>query len=68
MGLEELQDYPSFLGNVERVEDGVRWVYSSEWAPSDNGGTATFTKTNYETQEIAEQHVYEVTGDTYTEA
>lgn len=68
MGLEELQDYPSFLGNVERVEDGVRWVYSSEWAPSDDGGTATFTKTNYETQEIAEQHVYEVTGDTFTEA
>ena len=65
LGLEELSCYPFFLGEEERIEDGVRWVYSNAWEPSDDGGTATYTKTNYDTGEIAEQFVYRVTGDTF---
>ena len=67
LGTEELQSYPFFLGEEERIEDGVRWVYSNEWEPSEDGGTATYTKKNYDTGEIAEQHVYQVTGDTFEE-
>ena len=67
--MDAMPDYPFFLGNEERIEDGVRWVYSNEWAPgeTEGEGTATYTKTNYDTGEIAEQHIYQVTGDTYTE-
>ena len=62
-------EYPFFLGNEERLEDGVRWVYSNGWTPgeTDGEGTVTYTKTNYDTGEIAEQHVYQVTGDDYRE-
>lgn len=65
--LEEMWNYPFFLGNEERIEDGVRWVYSSEWEHVEDGGTATYTKTNFDTGEVAERHVFQVTGDTYTE-
>ena len=67
--LEELQDYPFFLGSEERLEDGVRWVYSNQWAPGETEGEgfASYTKTNYDTGEVAESHVFEVDGDTWTE-
>ena len=35
--------------------------------PVEDGGTATYTKTNFDTGEVAERHVFQVTGDTYTE-
>ena len=67
--LEELQDYPFFLGSVERIEDGVRWVYTTQWAPGETEGEgfASYTKTNYDTGDVAESHVFEVDGDTCTE-
>lgn len=65
--MNERWEYPFFLGSEERLEDGVRWIYSNEWAPSGNGGTVTYTKTNFDTGEIAEKYVYRVVGDTYTE-
>ena len=65
-GEEALGDYPYFLGTEERIENGVRWVYSNEWNPTEGGGTAVYTKTNYETGEIAEKWVYKISGDTCT--
>lgn len=67
--MEQFPDYPFFLGDQERIEDGVRWVYTTQWAPgeSEGEGFASYTKTNYETGDVAESHVFEVDGDTCTE-
>lgn len=67
--LERFPDYPFFLGSEERIENGVRWVYTTQWAPGETEGEgfASFTKTNYDTGDVAESHVFEVDGDTFTE-
>lgn len=66
--MDQMREFPFFLGSEERLEDGVRWVYETAWeADGDNGGTATYTKSNYETGEIAERHVFQVRGDVCTE-
>ena len=66
--MEQMPDYPFFLGSKERLEDGVRWIYENAWESDGNtGGTATYTKSNYETGEIADQHIFQVQGDSYTE-
>lgn len=65
-GQEELGNYPLFIGTEEWIEDGVRWVYSNEWNPAEGGGTAVYTKTNYETGEVAEKWVFQINGDTCT--
>lgn len=61
-------DFPYFLGSVEQVEDGVRYVYETAW-DSDGGGTgaATFTKYEYDTNKIVQKYVYQVEGDSYQE-
>lgn len=65
---EELGVYPYFIGNEERIEDGVRYVYETAWDHQGNGvGTVTYTKYAYETEEIVERYVFQVEGDTYTE-
>ena len=66
--MERMPEYPFFLGSEERVEDGVRWVYETAWdGEGGSDGTATYTKSNYETGEIEEQHVFQVRGDDCTE-
>ena len=67
--MEAMPDYPFFLGSEERIEDGVRWVYTTQWAPGETEGEgfASYTKTNYDTGEVAESHVFEVDGDACTE-
>ena len=61
-------DFPYFLGNVEQVEDGVRYVYETAWDSDGSGtGTATFTKYEYDTNKIVQKYIYQVEGDTYQE-
>ena len=64
---ERMADFPFFLGTWERLEDGIRWVYETDWSPHDDGGDATYTKYNYETGETAERHTFLVTGNEFTE-
>ena len=40
-----LADYPYYIGTLERVENGMRWVYETE--ASADRGLITFTKRNY---------------------
>ena len=68
LATEKLYNFPFYLGNVERVEDGVRWVYETAWESSGDGsGTATYTRYNAETGEIDQQYIYEVHGEEYQE-
>lgn len=61
-------DFPYFLGNVEQVEDGVRYVYETAWDSDGSGtGTATFTKYEYDTNKVVQKYIYQVEGDTYRE-
>ncbi len=61
-------DFPFFLGSVEQVEDGVRYVYKTDWTSDGNGtGTATYTKYEYDTDKVVQKYVYQVAGDTYQE-
>lgn len=67
--IEKLYNFPFYIGNVERVEDGVRWIYETAWnSPGDGTGTAIYTKKNYETGEVDQQYAYLVDGDRCQEA
>jgi len=56
--------YPNWTGTLERVEDGVRYVYETKWeGDSKNGGTLTLTKSDYTTNVAAEQLVLSVAAD-----
>ena len=68
IAMERLGYFPMFIGNQERVEDGVRWVYQTSWQHDGNGkGYAAYTKYAYDTGIVAQQYVFLVEGDSYTE-
>ncbi len=61
-------EYGFLLGSFEKIEDGVRYVYSVKWDGDSNGkGTVTYAKTNYETGKVSKKYVYKVEGDKFTE-
>ena len=69
IAIEKLYPFPMHIGNEERIEDGVRYVYETAWAHEGNGvGTATYTKYEYDTNQVIQRYVFLVEGDTYTEA
>ena len=35
--IEKLYPFPMYIGNEERIEDGVRWVYQTSWQHDGNG-------------------------------
>lgn len=49
--------YPWFLGNQERIEDGVRMVY--ELSHEEGQEEIIFSKYNYDSQEVMEQFVFD---------
>ncbi len=68
-----LENFPEYgmngmyVGDFERVEDGVRYIYSVTWhGDNDGNGIAGFYKYKYETYETVESHGYRVSGDTCT--
>ena len=68
LAIEKLYPFPMFIGNVEQMENGVRYVYETAWDYQRNGiGTATYTKYVYDSGEIVTQYVFQVNGDTFTE-
>jgi len=41
-------EYPYWIGNTEKIEGGVRYVYQTDWQSDGNGdGTLTYTKSIY---------------------
>lgn len=66
--IEKLYPFPMHIGNVERIEDGVRYVYETAWNHQGEGvGTAIYTKYEYDTNQVVQRYIFQVEGDTYTE-
>ena len=69
--LENFPEYnmnSMYVGDFERVEDGVRYVYEVSWHGDNNGnGIAVFYKHEYEIYEAVQARGYKVSGDNYTE-
>lgn len=51
--LEMLYGYPYWIGNLEKLEDGVRYVY--EMSLDQKAGEIIYTKSVYDTKEVVEQ-------------
>ncbi len=59
--LDKFYDYPYWIGDEEKIENGVRVVYSTEWTDEGNGdGIVTYTKKEYESGKILEKKVISV--------
>ena len=59
---KEYSNYPDFIGNIERVEDNIRYVY--EMALDKEKNEIIYTKKEYNTGEVAEQHIFDAsTGE-----
>lgn len=53
-------------GNIEKVENGVRYVYTVNWDGDNSGkGSVYFTKSEYDSGKIVEKTVYKVEGDKF---
>ena len=53
-------------GNIEKVENGVRYVYTVKWDGDNSGkGSVYFTKSEYDSGKIVEKTVYKVEGDKF---
>ncbi len=65
--LELFPNYDIYVGNFERVENGVRYIYEVSWYGDREGnGIAKFGKYEYGTYKKIEETGYKVSGDTYT--
>ncbi len=63
------QNYPLWVTSHERVEDGMRYVYSREWTPDEPGaetGIATLQKTRYDDGAVVETISVEVRPEQLT--
>lgn len=49
----EISSYPDWEGTLERIEDGIRYVYQAHFNAESN--QIEYTKTNYDTGETAEK-------------
>ena len=59
---KEYSNYPDFIGNIERVEDNIRYVY--EMALDKEKNEIIYAKKEYNTGEVAEQHIFDAsTGE-----
>lgn len=54
----ELSPYPFWVGSLEKLEDGVRYVYALDFKEGDE--TVRYTKSNYETGEVVESYEFDV--------
>lgn len=51
--LEYFSAYPEWLGNITRIEDGVRYTYTTAYVGEDGGkGIVSYTKTNENGEEM----------------
>lgn len=66
--LKRRPEYGLYLGEFEKIESGVRYVYSVKWKGDDSGsGTVTYSKKNYDTGKSVKKYTYKVEGDSITE-
>ena len=55
-------NYPSWIGNQEKIEDGIRYIYQMDYDKENN--QIILSKSNYETKEVTEKIVIDsLTGE-----
>lgn len=59
-GNRELSHYPLWVGNLERIEDGIRYVYQVEY--DQEAHEIIYSKLKYDTKTIAEKFVFDSTS------
>ncbi|MGN1097288.1 MAG: hypothetical protein ACI4SS_00135 [Clostridia bacterium] len=57
--------YPMFIGNVEYLENGERYIYETAWDGDESGGVLTYTKYDGEGN-VIKKTVYDVEGKNVT--
>ena len=61
--LDLYYEYPYWIGTLEKIEDGVRYVYKKSWTGEGGGdGVVTYEKYRFDNNQIAERAVIKVTG------
>lgn len=61
---EKYAAYPTWIGTRESVEGGVRYIYQTEWeGDATNGGTLTFTRRDFVSDEVTDQIVIAIAAD-----
>ena len=59
-------EYGDYVGSIEKVENGVRYVYTVKGDGDNSGkGSVYFTKSEYDSGKIVEKTVYKVEGDKF---
>ena len=62
--MDSFNEYPYWIGTIERIENGVRYVYEKSWDEESKGtGTVAFTKYRYDTKQVVFKQAYIVRGD-----
>ncbi len=56
----DITDYPYWIGNIEKLEDGVRYIYQTDFNPEKQ--QILLTKTEYDSGEVKE--IYEFNSET----
>lgn len=66
--LSRKSEYPYWIGTIEKIEDGIRYVYETKWDSKGGGdGVVTYTKWRYDNKEIVESSEITVRGAELTE-
>lgn len=56
------QEYPYYAGSIERVQDGVRYEYKTDYEKQGTSDIFTYTKTNVAEQKVEEKVKLELNG------
>jgi len=56
----KLSNYPLWVGNLERLEDGIRYVYQVDY--DQEAHVITYSKRKYDTKTVAEKFVFDSTS------
>jgi len=57
---KDLSNYPFWVGNCERIEAGIRYIY--QVAYDAKARKITYSKLNYDTKAVAEKYVFDATN------
>lgn len=63
ISLTRFGDYPQYIGTWERLEEGKRYVYESQWIDGmEEEGKFVFTKSEYKTGKMVSKQICKVDG------
>jgi len=59
--LSQFVEYPYWIGTQEKIENGIRYVYETQWEDKGNGdGTVTYKKYEFDSKKVVQETVLEI--------